>query len=153
MIAPCRVHGIRSDRYVALASGPVCTHRSRGLRAEGDTVAKTTNAPAAKPLKQLEQLLPKITHDELLKLTLGAQVELGRRAQAYADAVYEMDAPIDLINEALAFCVRADELMPILKENPVVQRAGWNVREAKRDITNALNGLDRDDDPEDDDDA
>lgn len=108
-------------------------------------MAKTTKATAAKPLKQLEQLLPKITHEELLKLTQGAHAEIGRRAEQYADAIYEIEEPpVDLMNEALSFCARAHDLLPHNFSTRHEPRD--DLRQAEKDIKNALNGLGKDDD-------
>lgn len=66
-----------------------------------------------KPLTELKRLLPKITHDELLDFTVAAQAELARRAVAYIDAVGEIEEPSrDLINEALVFALKANDLVP-----------------------------------------
>lgn len=73
MIAPCRVHGIRSDRYVALALGPVCTHRTRGLRAEGGNVDATV-VPLRRPqlytaLDDLDEI-----NDQLESIQAGIKI-------------------------------------------------------------------------------
>lgn len=103
-------------------------------------VANKTTKAQPKPLTELKRLLPKITHDELLELTVCAQEEIGRRADAYAGALCEMDdPPRDALNEALAFVVRADEIIETLSSNSRVKKAWHLAYNAENDLREALN--------------
>jgi hypothetical protein len=106
-------------------------------------VAKTTTRAAIKPLKQLQQLLPKVTHDELLQLVIAAQAEIGRRAAQYADAVYDLeDPPRDLVNEALSFVTRATGILPVgICAGPQAVKEAWHqLHDAESDLKAALDG-------------
>jgi hypothetical protein len=105
----------------------------------------SAKAATLSPLDQLEQLLPKITHDELLQLVTAGQVELGRRSEQYANAVLELDpAPRDLVNEALAFVSCAGDLMPSLPDfrgvDPAITRAWHEIHDARDDLKRTLGG-------------
>lgn len=102
-------------------------------------MAKATTDKAVRPLDELRRLLPKITHDELLDLVAASQAELGARATAYVDAIAEIDAvPSDLVNEALAFAVRARDLLPTLARASGAPLAVADASDAIREAINYL---------------
>src|SRR5581483_389307 len=76
---------------------PRCLAAPVGLPCAEGTAHMPSKTAAPKPLKQLQDLLPKITHSELLELTELAHEELARRVSTFADAVCEVDEPpVDL---------------------------------------------------------
>lgn len=103
-------------------------------------MATTGSKATPPPLRQLQDLLPKITHDELLRLTADALVEIGRRADQYANVLLGEfdDPPHDAANEALAFIYRAEGLMPVYGSLERVRQARRLVREAREELCAAL---------------
>jgi hypothetical protein len=105
--------------------------------------AQTAPAEPVWSLAQLEQLLPRITHDELVRFTIAAQVELGRRAVAFVAAVSELDdPPRDVITEALAFVERVEDLMPLIGGPTPVDAALRETYAAESSLTEMLADLD-----------
>jgi hypothetical protein len=107
---------------------------------------KTVQTAPADPvwsLAQLEQLLPTITPDELVRFTIAAQVELGRRAVAFVEAVSELDdPPRKLITEALAFVERVEDLMPLIGGPQPVDTALRQTYAAESSLSEMLADLD-----------
>jgi hypothetical protein len=73
----------------------------------------------------------------LIQFVVAGQQELGRRAVAYSDAIFELeDPPRDLVNEALVFTLKADDVVP----NRLSQ-GNADVQDAWRDIHYTIQDL------------
>jgi hypothetical protein len=101
---------------------------------------KRKPASAPKPLDALTELVPKLSHAELIEATVQLLEDGAYRAANYADAIAdakELDGgcPQDIINEALVFCDDLDELeLSGFSRNRRAVGAHWVLYEAQNRI-------------------
>lgn len=85
---------------------------------------------------EFDALLGRMTADEVIAGWRHVIVEVGRRAESYADVGCDSD-DADLVNEALAFVTKADRLKPFLSAFEDVRDAGYQILRAKDVLVNA----------------